>query len=88
MRVHGGEGAKWMNALFQWLVHGEVKEINDSNSLHHNGDTIDNSREELAHRKKQVRLRVKDTAVAVMGVVEELAITESSRNSGILQSKE
>ena len=36
MRVHGGEGAKGMNALFQWLVHGEVEDINASNSLHHN----------------------------------------------------
>ena len=36
VRVHGGEGEKWMNAFFQWLVHGEVEDINDSNSLHHN----------------------------------------------------
>ena len=66
MRVHGGEGAKGMNALFQWLVHGKVEDINDSNSLHHNGHTIDNNKEELAHRKKQVRFRVRDTAVAVL----------------------
>ena len=66
MRVHGGEGAKWMNALFQWLVHGEVEEINDSNSMHHNGNTIDNNKEELVHRKKHVRFRVRDTAVAVL----------------------
>ena len=64
-----------MNALFQWLVHGEVEDINDSSILHHNGHTIDN-KEELAHRKKQVRFRVRDAAVVVMGVVEELAITE------------
>ena len=44
-----------MNALFQWLVHGEVEDINDSNSLYHNGHTIDNNKEELVHRKKQVR---------------------------------
>ena len=25
-----------MNALFQWLVHGEVEDINKSSSLHHN----------------------------------------------------
>ena len=56
-----------MNAFFQWLVHGEVEEINDANSLHHNGDTIDNNKEELAHRKKQVRFRVRDTPAAVMG---------------------
>ena len=56
-----------MNAFFQWLVHGEVEEINDSSSLHHNGDTIDTNKEELAHRKKQVRFMVRDTPAAVMG---------------------
>ena len=56
-----------MNAFFQWLVHGKVEDINDSNSLHHNGHTIDNNKEELAHRKKQVRFRVRDTPAAVMG---------------------
>ena len=55
-----------MNAFFQWLVHGEVKDINDSNSLHHNGHTIDNDKEELAHRKKYVRFRVKSTPVAAL----------------------
>ena len=55
-----------MNALFQWLVHGEVEEINDANSLHHNGHTIDNNKEELAHGKKNDRFRVRDTAVAVL----------------------
>ena len=55
-----------MNAFFQWLVHGEVEDINDSNSLHNNGHTIDNNKEELAHRKKQVRFRVRDTVVAVL----------------------
>ena len=55
-----------MNALFQWLVHGEVEDINDSSSLHHNGRTIDNNKEELVHRKKQVRFRVRNTVVAVM----------------------
>ena len=55
-----------MNALFQWLVHGEVEEINDSSSLHHNGNTIDNNKEKLVHRKKQVRFMVRDTAVAVL----------------------
>ena len=55
-----------MNAFFQWLVHGEVEDINDSNSLHNNGHTIDNNKEELAHRKKQVRFRVRDTAIAVL----------------------
>ena len=84
MRVHGGEGAKWMNAFFQWLVHGEVEDINDSNSLHHNGHTIDNNKEELVHRKKQVRFMVRDTAVAVL----EWYKNSQSRNSGILQSKE
>ena len=66
MRVHGGEGAKGMNAFFQWLVHGEVEDINDANSLYHNRHTIDNNKEELAHRKKQVRFRVRDTAVAAL----------------------
>ena len=66
MRVHGGEGAKGMNAFFQWLVHGKVEDINDSNSLHHNEHTIDNNKEELVHRKKQVRFMVRDTAVAVL----------------------
>ena len=28
--------------------------------------TIDNNKEELVHRKKQVRFRVRDTAVAVL----------------------
>mgnify|MGYP007115548464 CR=1 FL=1 len=28
--------------------------------------TIDNNKEELVHRKKQVRIMVRDTAVAVM----------------------
>ena len=55
-----------MNALFQWLVHGEVEGINDSNSMHHNEHTIGNNKEELAHRKKQVRFRVSDTPVAVL----------------------
>ena len=55
-----------MNALFQWLVHGEEEDINDSNSLHHNGHTIDTNKEELVHRKKQVRFMVGDTAVAVL----------------------
>ena len=55
-----------MNAFFQWLVQGEVEDINDSSSLHHNGDTIDTNKEELAHRKKQVRFRVIDSVVAVL----------------------
>ena len=55
-----------MNAFFQWLVHGEVEDINDSNSFHHNWTTIDNNKEELAHRKKQVRFMVGDTAFAVL----------------------
>ena len=55
-----------MNAFFQWLVHGEVKDINDSNSMHHNRHTIDNNKEELAHRKKQVRFMVRNSAVAVL----------------------
>ena len=55
-----------MNALFQWLIHGEEEDINDSSSLHHNGDTIDNNKEELVHRKKQVRFMVRDTVVAVL----------------------
>ena len=55
-----------MNAFFQWLVHGEVEEINDSNSLHHNEHTLDNNKEEWVHRKKQVRFRVRDTPVAVL----------------------
>ena len=55
-----------MNAFFQWLVHGEVEDINDSNSMHDNGHTIDNNKEELVHRKKQVRFRVRNTVVAVL----------------------
>ena len=55
-----------MNAFFQGFVHEELKDINDSNSLHHNGHTIDNNKEELVHRKKQVRFRVRDTAGAVL----------------------
>ena len=55
-----------MNAFFQWLVHGEVEDINDSNSMHDNGHTIDNNKEELVHRKKQVRFRVRNSAVAVL----------------------
>ena len=53
--------------MLQWFVHEELKDINDSNSLHHNGHTIDNNKEELAHRKKQVRFRVRNSAVAVLG---------------------
>ena len=55
-----------MNAFFQWFVHGEVKDINESSSLYYNGHMIDNSKEELAHRKKQVRFRARNTVVAVM----------------------
>ena len=55
-----------MNALFQWLVHGKVKEINGSNSLYYNGHTLDNNVEQLVHRKKQARFRVKNSAVAVL----------------------
>ena len=55
-----------MNALFQWLVHGEVEDINDSNSLYYNGHTIDNNKGKLVHRKKQVRFMVKGTLVAVL----------------------
>ena len=55
-----------MNALFQWLVHGEVEDINDSSSLHHNEHMIGNNKEELAHRKKQVRFMVRNSAVAVL----------------------
>ena len=61
-----------------------MEDINDSNSLHHNGHTIDNNKEELVHRKKQVRFMVRDTAVAVL----EWYKNSQSRNSGILQSKE
>ena len=56
-----------MNEFFQWLVHGEVKDIKYSSSLHHNGHTIDNNKEELVHRKKYVRFRVRNSAVAVLG---------------------
>ena len=55
-----------MNAFFQWIVHGEEEGINDPNSMHDNGHTIDNNKEELAHRKKQVKFRVRDTVVAVL----------------------
>ena len=55
-----------MNAFFQWLVHGEEEDTNDLNSLDDNGRTIDNNKEELVHRKKQVRFRVRNTVVAVM----------------------
>ena len=55
-----------MNGFFQWLVHGEVEDINDLNSLHHNGHTIDINKEEWVHRKKYVRFRVRNTATAVM----------------------
>ena len=78
-----------MNAFFQWLVHGEVEEINDSSSLHHNGDTIDTNKEELAHRKKQVRFRVKEYCSCSSGVVEELAITElwNTAKQGIVHTR-
>ena len=55
-----------MNAFFQWLVHGEGEDINDPSSLHHNEHTIDNNKEELVHRKKQVRFMVRNSAVAVL----------------------
>ena len=44
--------------------------------LHHNGHTIDNNKEELVHRKKQVRFRVKEYCSCSSGVVEDLPITE------------
>ena len=53
-----------MNALFQWLVHGKGEDINESSSMHHNGHMIENNKGELVHRKKQVRFRVRDSAVA------------------------
>ena len=77
-----------MNAFFQWLVHGEVEDINDSSSLHHNGNTIDTNKEELAHRKKQGWLYGQEQCSCSFGVVEDLLFTESPQNSGILQSKE
>ena len=46
--------------------------------------TIDNNKEELAHRKKQVRFIVKGTSVAVL----KWWKTSQSPNSGILQCKE
>ena len=55
-----------MNVFFQWFVHGEVEDINDSSSLHHNGNTIDTNKEEWVHRKKYARFRVKSTPVAVL----------------------
>ena len=88
VRVHGGEGAKEMNAFFQWLVHGKVEDINDLSSLHHTGHTIDNNKGELVHRKKQSQVYGQGYCICSSEVVEELALTESSRNSGIPQSKE
>ena len=55
-----------MNAFFQWFIHGEVKEINGSNSLYYNGHTLDNNKEELVHRKKQARFMVMGTPVTVL----------------------
>ena len=55
-----------MNAFFQWFIHGEVKEINGSNSLYYNGHTLDNNVEQLVHRKKQARFMVKGTPVTVL----------------------
>ena len=55
-----------MNALFQWLIHGEEEDINDSSSMHYNGHMIDNNKGELVHRKKQVRFRVRYTIAAVL----------------------
>ena len=61
-----------MNAFFQWLVHGEVEDINDSNSLHHN-------------RQQQRGIGTQEEASQVYSegycscsseVVEDLAITE------------
>ena len=43
-----------------------MEDINESNSLHHNEHRIDNNKEELVQRKKQVRFRVRDAAVAVL----------------------
>ena len=55
-----------MNALFQWLIHGEEEDINESNSLCYNGHMIDNNKGELVHRKKNVRFMIRDTAAAVL----------------------
>ena len=43
-----------------------MEDINDPSSLHHNEHTIDNNKEELVHRKKYVRFRVKSTPVAAL----------------------
>ena len=78
-----------MNAFFQWFVHGEVEEINDSNSMHHNGNTIDNNKEELVQRKKQVRLYVQGYCSCSHGVVKDLPITElwNTAKQGIVHTR-
>ena len=53
-----------MNESFQWLVHGEGEDINDSSSMHYNRHTIDNNKGKLVQGKKQVRFRVKNSAAA------------------------
>ena len=84
MRVHGGEGAKGMNALFQWLVYGKVEDINDSNSLHHNRQ----QQRGIGTQEETSQVQGQEQCNCSSRVVEELPITESSRNSGIRQSKE
>ena len=44
--------------------------------------TIDNNKEELIHRKKQVRFRVRETAVAVL---EWYKISQSQNHHGTLE---
>ena len=73
-----------MNELFQWLVHGEEEDINDSNSLHHNRQ----QQRGIGTQEEASQVYGQGYCSCSSGVVEDLAFTESSRNSGIRQSKE
>ena len=73
-----------MNALFQWLVHGEVEDINKSSSLHHNRQ----QQRGIGTQEEASQVYGQGDCRCSSGVVEELAITEASWNSGILQNKE
>ena len=61
-----------MNAFFQWLVHGEVEDINESNSLHHNRQ----QQRGIGTQEEASQVYGQEQCSCSSGVVEELTITE------------
>ena len=60
-----------MNALFQWFVHGEVEDINDSNSLHHNR----HQQRGIGTQEEASQVYGQGYCSCSSGVVEDLPIT-------------